>query len=393
MIIIYGGITFLLLVATLATVYVLTLAVTACLVSWNTRLPSSKKRHRFAVVIPAHDEAANIVKTLHAIRRLDYPVSGFSIIVVADNCTDDTAAKSLDAGVRVLSRNDPDHHGKGYALGYAFERLLAEGFDAIVVVDADTVPAPNLLDSFDRRLAAGQNVLQAVYGVENPDASHLTYLLHVGNFMENYLFQFPKNVFGLPVILRGNGMCFSTDVLRNYPWHAHSVVEDTEYSLELLRAGEFVHFVTETAVYGEYPSSLEQLHSQRVRWASGNGSMLKKYALGLLWRGAVRRNLALADTGWSLLVSSKPLLMISVVMPTVLALVFQGPSGSLFLWGCVLVVGLAVYLMIGVMLAGASLARLKSFAHLPNLVAHMTRYAVMGLFGYRQNVWTRTKRT
>jgi len=393
MIIVYVVIICLASIATLATFYVLALAVISCFANRNPWLPSGNKRRTFAVVVPAHDEELNISRTLLALRRLAYPVSCFRIIVVADNCSDATAQKAKEAGAQVLERNDPEHRGKGYALGFAFEQLLREDFDAFVVIDADTVPASSLLDVFDRRLSAGQRVLQAVYGVANPDATPLTYLLYLGNFMENYLFHFPKSALGLPVMLRGNGMCFAASVLRDHPWQAHSVVEDTEYGLNLLLAGEPTHFVPETAVYGEYPSSFEQLHSQRVRWASGNGSMLKSYALRLLRLGFVRRDVALADAGWSLLVSSKPLLLLSALLPAAIALVAEGPSGNLFFWVCALVVGQAAYVVLGVVLAGVSVSRLMNLVHLPHLVAHMTRYATMGLFGYRKDVWTRTKRT
>ena len=393
MVMVYAVIICLASIATLATFYVLALAVVACFANRNPWLPPGSRRHVFAVVVPAHDEERNISRTLLALRRLAYPVSCFRIVVVADNCTDATALKAEEAGAQVLKRNDPEKRGKGYALGFAFERLLKDDFDAFVVIDADTVPAPDLLDAFDRRLSAGQRVLQAVYGVANPDSTPLTYLLYLGNFMENHLFHFPKSILGLPVILRGNGMCFSAEVLRNHPWQAHSVVEDTEYGLNLLLAGEFTCFVPETAVYGEYPSSFEQLHTQRIRWASGNGSMLKSHALRLLRLGFMRGDPGLADAGWSLLVSSKPLLLLLVLLPAAIVLAVDGAAGGLFSWVCTLAIMQVAYVLLGVVLAGVSVSRLKNLMHLPHMVAHMMRYAVMGLFGYRKELWTRTKRT
>lgn len=379
--------------ATLVTLYVFVLAVIGCFTNQNLWLPLGKRRNLFAVVVPAHDEELHIERTILSLRRLDYPVSRFRIVVIADNCSDGTAQKAKDLGVQVMERNSPDQRGKGFALAFAIPQLLEDEFDAIVVVDADTIVASNLLDAFDRRLSAGQHVLQAVYGVANPDASPLTYLQYLGNFMENYLFHLPKSRLGLPVILRGNGMCFSADVLRTNPWTAHSVVEDTEYGLVLLLAGIPVQFVFETSVYAEFPSSIEQLHTQRIRWASGNGSLLKKYAIPLLWQGITQKNKVFADAGWSLLVSSKPLVMLAVVLPATMALVVDGTSGVLFLWMCAVACCQIAYVGLGVIFAGISSARLRNLAHLPYLVAHMTRYAVMGLFGYRKDLWTRTKRT
>ena len=76
--------------------------------------------------------------------------------MVADNCTDDTAAKAAAAGATVMSRVDHERRGKGFALAHAFEKIVADGrADAVVVIDADTVVSPNLLRAFDARIGRG----------------------------------------------------------------------------------------------------------------------------------------------------------------------------------------------------------------------------------------------
>ena len=85
---------------------------------------------RFAIVVPAHNEEAGIAATVSNLKAVDYPKDRFSIIVVADNCSDETAARAEAAGAQVIVRHDQERRGKGYALAFAFERL-AGGVDAL----------------------------------------------------------------------------------------------------------------------------------------------------------------------------------------------------------------------------------------------------------------------
>src|SRR5262245_31245829 len=70
---------------------------------------------RFVILVPAHNEAAVISKLLASLRQLDYPPELFTPLVIADNCTDETAAKVCAAGVRVLERTSETERAKGYA--------------------------------------------------------------------------------------------------------------------------------------------------------------------------------------------------------------------------------------------------------------------------------------
>src|SRR6185437_11934148 len=124
-------------------------------------------RSRFAVVVPAHDEEAGIADTVRSVLAVDYPADLFEVVVVADNCTDDTAARATAAGARVLVQNDATKRGKGFALAHAFEALLGDvtekKAEAVVDIDADTVVSPNLLRAFEARLVSGAGAVQADY--------------------------------------------------------------------------------------------------------------------------------------------------------------------------------------------------------------------------------------
>ena len=163
--------------ATAACLYLLVLTV----LSARPAAPATPARRKFFdVIVPAHDEAAGIRKTITSLQQLNWPREQYRIVVIADNCTDATAAISRDAGATVLERHDLTQRGKGYALAHAFAWSRAQArADAVVVVDADSVVSGNLLESFAARLDTGACALQAHYGVLNAMDSWRTRLMAI----------------------------------------------------------------------------------------------------------------------------------------------------------------------------------------------------------------------
>ncbi|HVM98296.1 MAG TPA: glycosyltransferase family 2 protein, partial [Candidatus Acidoferrales bacterium] len=125
-------------VAVICLVYLWVLALAS--IPQGSERRSVQPRNRFAVVVPAHDEAGTIGATIRRLRQQEYPQQLCSVIVVADNCVDETASEARGAGAVVLERNDPDRRSKGYALAWALPQIIASQPlpDAIVIFDADT---------------------------------------------------------------------------------------------------------------------------------------------------------------------------------------------------------------------------------------------------------------
>ncbi|MFO0752902.1 MAG: glycosyltransferase family 2 protein [Thermodesulfovibrionales bacterium] len=352
---------------------------------------------RFVLIVPAHNEEEGIPETLRSLKELDYPQHLYDVVVVADNCTDSTAAVVRAAGVRCLERQDASRRGKGHALAFALRVLMREEYDCFVIVDADSTVGGNFLRVMNGRSLAGQKVIQACYGISNPDASPLTYLFAVGVCIENRLFYEAKTRLGLPVHLRGNGMCFARETLRKQPWNSFSVVEDVEYGIKLLRRGIPVRFALETAVLARQPETVGQAQTQRVRWASGNAKISRTYALTLLKEGILKRSCALFDAGASFFVLSKPLLLLLSLLLSAGALLYAAagaPRGRFYAgWSLSLFAAQAVYLSLGIFLEGLDRRRLSYLLFAPFLLIWFFCIALLGLAGYRGDLWLRTKRT
>jgi cellulose synthase/poly-beta-1,6-N-acetylglucosamine synthase-like glycosyltransferase len=362
----------------------------------NRRPEHVTEQSRFAILIPAHNEALTISKTLRSCKTLDYPEDKFSIFVIADNCSDTTRDIVLENKVECLVRVNNEQRGKGQALAWGFEQISGQDFDAFVIIDADCTIDAQALNVFNDYLAAGELVLQANDISSNPDDSAMSYVVSVGNVIENDLFYLAKDVLSLPVQLRGTGMVLSKTILQRYPWNAGSVVEDMEYSMALLKNGVRIRFVYDAVVSSDFPATREQLEIQRARWA-GNLGLGKKDGIKLILAGIRKKSLTLFDLGLSFLVLSRPLVLGELLLAMIvsyLAVIFLPGmiSSGLFTASLIIFALQAAYFTTGILLTGLNIKRLGYLFSAPFIVTRLALISFSGFLRFGKQDWAKTPR-
>ena len=320
---------------------------------------------RLAVIVPAHNEELVLPATLASLRAQNYPPESYEIVVVADNCTDTTAALARSFGVSILERTDRERRGKGFALNYAVASLLSAPLppDGLIIVDADTWVAPNFLADMSARLHSTQGTQgyaawQGRYGVLNFGDGWRAGLMAAAFDLVNHIKPLGRDVLALSVGLKGNGMAFTQAVARDFAWAGGSLTEDLDYGLELARHGVRVGYAPEACVLAQMPVSAGQAASQRSRWERGRRRSVRRRALPLLWEGLRQRNRLLVDMAFDLLVP--PLVELSAVAAVWFSLVLLGamlhllPRPALWVSAASLTMGgLLVYILGGLRAAGA----------------------------------------
>lgn len=373
-----------------ASAYLAALAVLA-----RRQLPPAavEPRLRFDIVVPAHNEEAEIAQTVASLRAVEYPRSHFRVLVVADNCSDATAARAAAAGAQVLVRHDTERRGKGYALAYAFERSRGDRVaDVVVVVDADTLVSPNLLSAFAARFTAGASVVQADYGVRNPHASWRTRLMTIALAAFHGVRSVARERLGLSCGLRGNGMGFTTSVLEQHPPQAFSIVEDLEYGIHLGYAGVRVEYVHEARVLGHMAVSEGASRTQRRRWERGRQALVRAHVPELLRQAIRRRSALLLDLALDLIVP--PIGQLALfsglgLMTAAVAMLF-GAVVAPFVWGAALL-GLLLHVLAGWYVSGVGPRGLVDLLWAPVYVIWKLSLR-FGDRGKTPQEWVRTKR-
>lgn len=368
------------LAAALPCAYLLALT----LLSWKLPRRARGAEHlRFAIVVPAHNEAAGIARTVRSLRALDWPRYQFQILVVADNCSDNTAALAAAAGATVLERTDDSRRGKGYALDHALRHLLAQDWaDAYVVIDADSEADRNLLREFAAAFAAGEHAMQAHYAVLNPNDSWRTRLMTIALSAFHGVRSRGRERLGLSSGIRGNGWCVTKCALREVPYRSYSLVEDVEYGARLGLAGIRVACVEDASVRGEMVSRADNAAAQRRRWEQGRGA-LRRELLPPLLRNA---DAVCLDLAADLIVPPLSQLAVAVVACMAAAIAF-GPAWAMQL-AAASAAALALYLLRGWQLSGLGRQGLIDLLRAPWFIAWklavLARGSVSG--------WVRTAR-
>ncbi|HZR34926.1 MAG TPA: glycosyltransferase family 2 protein [Nevskia sp.] len=353
--------------------------------------PPARGQLKFDILVPAHNEAATIARTIASLRRLRWPAQRFRILVVCDNCSDDTAPRARAAGAVALERRDDSRRGKGHALRHGFDASLREGWaDAVLVVDADSEVTPNLLEACAARIERGARAVQAHYAVLNPQASPRTRLMALAFACIHPLRSRARQRLGLSCGIRGNGWCVHRLVLRDVPYAAYTLAEDVEYGVALGLAGVRVEYADEAQVLGEMVSTEAAARSQRLRWEGGRGLLLRRQLPPLLrraWRSALCLDLAadllLPPLSWLVLGAA------SALPPAALAALLDRALAP-WLWLDLACLGaLVLYVARGWSISGLGATVLPDLLRVPGFVAWKLR---LMLAHSRPAVWVRTTR-
>jgi cellulose synthase/poly-beta-1,6-N-acetylglucosamine synthase-like glycosyltransferase len=257
---------------------------------------SGPMRRRFAVLVPAHDEASVIDRVLGSLQGQTYPRDRYDVFVVADNCTDATAAIARRSGAIVHERRDDERRAKGHALRWLLDRVREHGaYDAYVVFDADSIMSADFLSRMDARLESGSRVVQAHYRVLNSSASSSSTLREAALASLHYLRPRGRSALRLSCGLKGNGMCFDAATLDAIGWSSVGLAEDVELHLTLVRSGIRVDFAPEAVVQADMPTTSADAASQNLRWEAGRIAVLRREVPGMLLQGLRRRDAIIVD--------------------------------------------------------------------------------------------------
>ncbi len=355
------------------------------------RYPELKAPGRFLVLVPAHNEENGIAPTVRSLRQMEHAGQA-RIVVIADNCTDRTAEIAKENGAEVLERTDEEHRGKGYALEWALAGFDLNEFDAVAIVDADTLVDADMLETMSRSFAAGAGAVQCNY-LLTASGSRMAYLLQMANAAENIFFYKARAVCRLPVLLRGTGMAVRSAVLQQWPMDSHSITEDVDYAVKLLTAGVRIDYAIDSAVRSPATTSYGQAESQRTRWAAGTFSLIRDKALPLIGKGIRRGRPDLVELAFSLMLLSRPTLIYLTLIPLVLSLFLAGGDRLFALgWSAVLILLLVIYLVAGIFFVKEKAATLVALVHAPFYILWLMWVQVKALFKRRELGWERTDR-
>jgi cellulose synthase/poly-beta-1,6-N-acetylglucosamine synthase-like glycosyltransferase len=245
------------------------------------------ERARLLFLIPAHDESYTISSCVESLLAMRSRRADSRVIVVADNCSDDTAAVARGLGAEVLERFDTMRRGKPPALAWAMTQVALPDYDAVVIIDADTIVDPDFADALADRGPLRDIALQAYHDTWNPSESWLGVL---GELLAavRYQGQYPaKARAGLNVPLTGNGMVLGTGVLERAGWVDDSLTENWELYARYTERGERIAYGRGARLFAQEVKTLAQGSVQRRRWQAGRWIVFRTHLWPVLSSRAI----------------------------------------------------------------------------------------------------------
>jgi cellulose synthase/poly-beta-1,6-N-acetylglucosamine synthase-like glycosyltransferase len=252
-----------------------------------------RRTARVCVIVPAHNEQSCIAATLNQIKPQLLPDD--QLLVIADNCTDRTAAISKGVGADVIERNDKSLLGKGYALDYAINYLRDSRVpDVVLFVDADCNLTPGSVDRLAEICVTAGSPAQAtnLMVAEKTARSNL----RIAEFawkLKNYIRPLGAYQLGFPCQVTGTGMAFPWALISVAELATGHIVEDTKLGIELMISGHKPVFCPAARVISRFASGEEGTKIQRTRWEHGHLTMIREYLPLLLQAAFSQKSLSL----------------------------------------------------------------------------------------------------
>jgi len=252
-----------------------------------------------AIIVPAHNMAHVIAQCVDSLLRCHYPQDHVTIYVVADHCTDDTAACAEAAGATVLTRQDGPQ-GKTYTLAWSIDTLTQRSItpDLYVITDATVQVDPHFLAALAEGWQQGEDIITSCATVS--PANRKWYARCLGLMLVHRNLQgWCRERLGLSAWLEGRGMAYSRDYIQRFGWHlalptglqSSHPTEDWRHGVRIVEQGYRVAFAPTATVVTPLRNSLVAATQQGARWERGRLINAGTHALRLLYHGLKQREL------------------------------------------------------------------------------------------------------
>ncbi len=261
----------------------------------------AKNYHKYAVLVAARNEETVIGNLIDSIKKQDYPSDLIDIFVVADNCTDATAAAATRAGAVCYERQDPDHRTKGFALQYLVECIRRDygidSYEGYFIFDADNLLKVDFVSRMNDAFDAGEKIVTSYRNSKNFDTNWISasYSIHwLRTVRQEHR---ARSLLRSATRIQGTGFLFAWELIEK-GWNYTSLTEDRAFCADAVVNGYRISYNHDAIFYDEQPVDLRIALRQRLRWAKGHLMSFVESGGKLFLHMFVTKDCARPDLSW-----------------------------------------------------------------------------------------------
>ena len=345
-------------------------------------------RPSVAVLIPAHNESAVITNTIQTI--LSQLKAQDQLLVVADNCTDDTASIARNLGATVVERFNVTLRGKGYALDHGIQYLHNTPPQVVMIIDADCSISADFIQVLAQACVELQRPVQALDLMLAPANPSLK--MRIAEFawaVKNKVRPLGFKALGLPCQLMGTGMAFLWRDITIMSLANGHIAEDMKLGIDFCRAAKAPVFIPNVLVTSLFPQGEKASTAQRARWEHGHLGTIINEAPSLIVEALKTRNMHMFGLACDLIVP--PLAVLVLLCVAIFVVSFIASAQLALLLSSLLLAALTIAVLLAWLFFGRNIISFQQLCYAP-IYALVKIPLYIKFFLNRQVEWVRSKR-
>ena len=260
----------------------------------KTKAPKKQApKTKFGILIAARNEAEVLPDLINSLKKQNYPDELYDILVIVNNCTDNTEEVALKCGAKALNVDVPVKT-KGEVLVWTKKKLKDSDYDAYIVFDADNIVHKNFLARMNDVYQAGYNVAQGFRDSKNINDNWISSSYSIFYYIQNFFFNKSRMIMNLSASSNGTGFMVKKEFFEKH-FKPKTLTEDVEFTALCTLINEKVYFAEEAVTYDEHTTNFADSWKQRKRWSKGMLQCLKLYKGKLVKNLFKSKNLSCLD--------------------------------------------------------------------------------------------------
>lgn len=352
----------------------------------------------FVILVPAKNEALALPTLLNSAAVLNYPGNRYKVLVVADNCTDNTAEVARSLGAECIEKNMVDMNpGKGACLAYACKMLQQQNLPDdtyILIADADCALEPNYLTEVNKKLHEpnAAPVLQSYRYVNNSTASVVASLDAASETVRQLVMLGTRDAMNLNAFLHGSGIVFEKELFFEIAGRTnYSTAEDKEWNAWLLDQKVRIKWCPSARLAYKVYERNEEFQKQRGRWVRDQFINARKFAAKALFRGIRTGNLSQIDYACLLYQLPRSILIFLSLMCGIVNFFYFGADNRAYFW-LLLAASSLPYEMLALHISQVRYSYKGLFSTGFKMVWGVARSSMLDSIGVKANKWWSDRR-